>query len=73
MNCIQARRIYLHIADRIPGRAQAANFPVGALLPSERNLATRVALSRSCAGLFACGERQRRRSVAWLAAREAIA
>jgi DNA-binding FadR family transcriptional regulator len=47
MDSIQPRRIYLQIADQISALIQSGEFPVGSLLPPERDLAIRFAVSRS--------------------------
>lgn len=47
MDRLQPRRIYLQIADQISDLITGGEFPVGSLLPPERDLATRFAVSRS--------------------------
>jgi GntR family transcriptional repressor for pyruvate dehydrogenase complex len=47
MDSLQPRRIYLHIAEQILQLIANGEFPIGSLLPPERDLAARFSVSRS--------------------------
>nr|WP_295672152.1 GntR family transcriptional regulator [Sphingomonas sp.] len=47
MDSLQTRRIYIHIADQISQLITDGEFPLGSLLPPERDLALRFGVSRS--------------------------